>query len=305
MSARVFRLLSIVLFAVPSIAQASPAGEGPGTSKPQHLLRMAYEPGKVEFYEQSTVAVTSAKLKDRAVETTMTSSVLLRSEIEKVEAGKATVQRRFERITAHMQGLMKLDYDSDDPESRPGPFEPLADMVGESVTLQMNDRGGITEVKLSKEFPERVFEMLGGDIQQMFAQSVPELPEQPIAVGGKWSTELSVGTGQMGAMKVRIDNELATVEGRLARLEQVMTIDPASAKLPAGVVLTSERAQGFTVIDLATGMPQDSQMELVMKVQGGGPQPIDVTMRMTMRMKRTEAPAKKAAAEPVKSGDAK
>ncbi len=284
---RLSLLLSVVV-ASPLLAQES---------APKHLLRMAFETGKVTWYRQTTTMDQAMQLGGRQWDNKVESSIEFTSEAKDFSNGLANVQRTFGRITAKMTGMMKVDYDSNDEDSRPGPFAALADLVGESVTIALDDRGRVGKVTTSPDFPEKAAEMFGGDLQQWMAQSVPQLPDVPIGIGETWDNELELPMQQMGKVKLKIQNKLLEVTGKVAKFEQVIEFDAGSMKMPAGVEMKTEKSTGTTVVDLATGMPISSKMVMVMSIQGtpnGAPAAMNMLMSMTTSIERIEAPAKDA-----------
>ncbi len=271
------------------------AGAAMAQESPKHLLRMAYEVGKTTWYLQEFTMQQQAKIGERKVENTIDSGMQVASEMLSVDGGRAKVRRTFLRITAKMAGMMRVDYDSDKADSKPGPFRDLSDLVGESVTLAMTDRGKVDGVELSPNFPEHALAMLGSDIKEMFSQAVPELPDQPIAIGDTWETQQVFSSGQAGGMTVKIVNRLAEVGDGRARIDQSLTVIPDAGKMPAGASLTADAASGTTQIDLATGMPIESRMSIAMHVKGSPGAPMDMQMTMSVRVAKIDAPAPKAA----------
>ncbi|MGE3174946.1 MAG: DUF6263 family protein [Planctomycetota bacterium] len=273
-----------VLLAAPLVAQ---------DAAPRHLLRMAFEPGKPAWYRQSVDMSSTMKIGGQDMVTGMKMAVVLRTEVLEVTGGKASMRHTFERITAKMDNpMMKVDYDSDDPDSRPGALAILEDVVGESLQVQVDDHGRFSDAKPSAGFPEQASEMFGGgELNRFLGQNVPELPDQPVAIGESWQTTTEMPMGPTGNAKVTVTNTLMEVGGGRARIRQVMSVDVDDLKVPGGGQMQMDKAEGFTVLDLATGMPIESEMQMVSKVVNTQ---VSMDMSMTLRVDAVPAPAAKA-----------
>ena len=273
----------------------------------KHLLRMAHAVGKPAFYCQSTQMTSKVKMGERDVEMQQSTSMWYSATATKVEGGKATIEQAYLRVKAKAGGMMNAEFDSADPESDGGALRQLEDLVGESITLVMDDRGGVSETKPSAGFPQRVLEQSGSDLENVLSQFVPQFPDQPIAIGEAWTTEMSLPMGQMGTAVCSITNKLTAIDKGIARVEQSYTIDTSSVQLPGGTKMESEGGAGFTNVDLATGYPVDSENRMTMRVQGG---PNGLTMQMTMfaslkRAEEAEAKGVKKAEPAASEGKAK
>lgn len=273
----------------------------------KHLLRMAHSVGKSAFYCQSTEMTSKVKMGERDVEMAQSTSMWFSATATKVEGGKATVEQSYLRVKSKAGGMMNAEFDSADPESDGGALRQLGDLVGESITLVMDERGGVSETKPSAGFPQRVLEQSGSDLKNVLSQFVPMFPDQPIAIGEAWTTELELPMGQLGKAVCSIANKLVAVDKGVARIEQSYTIDTSSVQLPGGTKMESEGGSGFTSIDLATGYPVDSENRMTMRVQGG---PGGLSMQMTMvaslkRAEESDAKAVKKAAPAEAEGKAK
>lgn len=285
-----FALLSF--FAVPLFAQEPKVAQEPkAPAVEKHLLRMAHVVGKEAHFCQTMEMTSKMKMGERTMDMGQRTESYFTSTAKSVEGGKASIEQKFTRVKAKVSGMAQVDYDSDDPDSRPGPLGDLAEMVGESITLVMSDRGKVLETTPSKDFPMESLERSGMDLKQMLAQSVPEFPDQPIAVGESFVTEMAMPMGQMGEIHCKITNKLVEVKQGEAKLEQTYEFDTKNVQLPGGMQLKVDKGTGYSVIDLAVGLPHDSQSVIEMSM-AGGPQGAGMEMKMAMTTvtKRVEAP---------------
>jgi Family of unknown function (DUF6263) len=305
------RLLSPVL-AVAFAAAFSAAQGATNTASQKHLLRIAPSVGTANLYQQSTQMTMSMAMEgsEKPMEMEQSSSIWIEAKAVESKEGKTKLEQTFQRVKVKMTGVANVDYDSNDPESRPGPMEALAETVGEKATVVMDARGSILSVELPEALDEAQAAGSGVDFKQMFSQSTPQLPEESVAIGHEWTTEMPMPMGQMGKLKCTITNKLVSVEKGLARIDQKLAFATDELKLPGGMEMSVGEASGFTVVDLSTGLAHDSSNSVTM-VMSGGPTNMKMTMKMVQAMKRvdpaTEASAEKAKAaektpEPAKSG---
>jgi len=279
-AARLFPLLLATSISAFANAQAQEPA-------PKHLLRNAYEVGKTTWYRQTMAIDQKAKVGEKTVDTTTNSEFVFRCDTPAVAEGKATVRRTFTRIKAKMTGMMKVDYDSADPESRPGPFAAAADMIDQWIELKVDDRGHIADAKTSPDFPEQALAMFGGDLKQWMAQSIPSLPDAPIGIGETWQDDSTMPMAGLGEMKTKITSTLVAVEGKQAKLHQVIEMSNEGLKLPAGMTMTVDKSEGDTTLDLATGMPITSTSTTTMHIATAA---MDMTMIMKIDIARIDAP---------------
>lgn len=299
------RLLTPV-FAVVFAAAFAAAQDAKTTAAQKHLLRIVPSVGTTNLYLQTMQMTVSVKMGEegKPMDTEQSSSLWMQTKVVDCKDGKSKLEQTYQRMKVKMTGMANVDYDSDDPESRPGPMEALAESVGEKATVIMDSRGAIVSVEL----PEALDEAQAGggsglDIKQMLAQSVPQMPEEPVAIGHEWATEMPMPMGQLGKMKCTITNKLASVEKGLARIDQKLTFATDELKLPGGMEMSVGDASAFTVVDLSTGLPHDSNSSVAM-VMSGGPANMKMTMTMVQAMKRVD-PATEASAEKAKAAETK
>jgi len=297
------RLLSPFL-AVAFAAAFSAAQDATTTAAQKHLLRVAPSVGRTNLYLQTMQMTMSMAVGEegKSMDMEQSSSLWMESKVVDSKEGKTKLEQTFRRIKAKMTGMANVDYDSDDPESRPGPLEALAESVGEKSTIVMDSRGAIMSVELPEALDEA--QSAGGtgvDLKQMLAQSVPQMPEEPVAIGHEWTTEMPMPMGQMGKLKCTVTNKLVSVEKGLARIDQKLAFATDELELPGGMEISVGEASAFTVVDLSTGMAHDSNSSVTM-VMSGGPAKMKMTMKMVQAVKRVD-PATEASAEKAKAAE--
>lgn len=278
----------LVLVALAAVAVAQDAKT---VAVQKHLLRIAPSVGTTHTIVQSMDMTTKVGAGERKMEMLQSTKVWIEGKVASVDGGKTTLEQAYKRVKAKANGMANVDFDSDDPESRPGPMGQLADMVGEKIKTVMNDRGAVLDMVL----PEGLESASGIDMKQAFAQAVPTMPEEPVAIGESWTTNMDMPMGQLGTLKCKVANKLISVEKGLARMDQTYEFSTEGLQLPGGMNMQVEAGAGFTVVDLSSGLPADSASEITLSMVGG-PGGMEMRMGMKMTMKRVD-PAAEAAAE--------
>jgi hypothetical protein len=201
----------------------------------------------------------------------------------------------------------KVDYDSAKADSRPGPMAQLTELIGESVTMVVSDRGKVVEAKPSPDFPTDAVDKSGIGLEQALGQCVPEFPEQGVAIGESWTTSMNLPLPGMGEMQCSIVNKLVEVGDGKAKLEQEFQFDTSKLQLPNGAKLEAKKSTGYTILDLATCLPIDSQSTMTMDMTAQGPGGgMSMAMSVTSKLARVEAPKDAPAEKPAeKTGEQK
>lgn len=264
---------------------------------PKHLLRMTPAVGTKGDYVQVQEMTNDMAMGGRNMKTTQTTTIYSTATTKAVEGGKASIDQKYTRITAKADGMMgKVDYDSANEDSSPGAMARLEDLVDQTLTLVMNDRGKVVETKTSNEFPNDAIESTGIGLEQALAQCVPEFPEKEIAIGESWTTTMTLPLPQLGEMECKVVNKLVEVADGKAKLEQEFEFDTSKLTLPPGAKLEAKKTTGFTRIDLVSGLPVESVSTMTMNIEANG---VGGAMQMTMssinKLSRA-VPAKEAAA---------
>lgn len=293
LASRTVSFVLVPLFAAALLAQ-DPAAK-------KYLLRMAPVAGSEGHYVQSSDMHNAMKMGERTMNMGQSTAMYFTATTKSVEGGKATIEQKYTRVVAKSDNPMgKVDYDSANADSRPGPMAQIAEMIDESVTFGMNDRGKVVETKTSEGFPTDAVEKSGVGLEQSLSQCVPEFPEKEIAVGESWTTTMALPLPNMGEMQCTIVNKLVEVTAGRAKLEQEFQFDTSKLQLPNGAKLEAKKSTGYTILDLATCLPVDSESTMVMDMTAGGG--MTMAMSVTSKLARVE-PKKEGGAE--KTGEQK
>ena len=208
--------------------------------------------------------------------------------------GTAEIKISYKRITLKLDSPMaKLDYDSADPARNPQSpvligFKAL---VGQSLTLTMDDRGKITAVKgidkIAERLLERIPEGAEGDearkqIRQLlseerFSQQMSEFsivyPEGPVGKGDKWEAEQKLDL-RFAKMAVTNVYEVEDITDDSVKLKLVSTIKPGPEGAPADSSIRIEACEGTQNGTITINRARPTIMKGEIKQ--------DITMKMRM-----------------------
>ena len=262
---------------------------------PRHLLRLTFEVGKTRWLRESMSM--HMAMGDR-ITMSMKAVMTMETRVERVQAGRATLAQTMRRLVFELQGPPRVAYDSDDPDAKPGLMKGLADLVGKTIRLAMDERGRISDVQLPEDYEgDRNLEIVGGmSLEEILSQGMPEFPDLPVPIGGTWTTEREMPVGRLGVEKIKFVNKLLGVADGKATLGMSVQIDTGNLALPGGAKLDSEceRSDGISVISLATGQQLDSTMEVVTKTSG----PPDTIMMASTRLQAMDPASAKGTPQP-------
>lgn len=254
-----------------------------------HLLRFVHQPGSRTFYRRSEEVRARMDLGDVKVDATMSVVMTLEFEVVGVTDGVADVRQTVHRLQLQMDNSrMQVDYDSDDPKSDAGAMAEMTDIVGKSFRMKIDARGRVSDLQAPKDAGAAV----AGDLARQVGQGLPQLPEEPVALGAGWDTRVPLALGQGGSGDVKVTSRLDRIDGAKAFLTQQLDID--TSRLPAGAKVAVQKAAGSTVLDLAAGRLVESRTDLEMTVtaeQLG--RKVESHSKVTMRMEAIEPPPRK------------
>lgn len=265
----------------------------PLAAQEKHTLAYKLQPGPATWSLQTQDMTQTMDMGGKPMASKMHISFWMEGKIVEVKDGVAAVDQRYARAkaTSDMPGA-KADYDSDVEGSKPGPMlRGVADLVGQTAKLRVDAHGKVLEATVPEDVAEQL-ERAGVNLKQGLDQALVVLPATPVAIGDTWDSEFDMAMGQLGAAKAKVTNKLEAVKGDVVTVSQKLTLDTAGMKLPPGMKLTVDKAEGTTTFDLRQPLPLDGTMtmDLKMGAAAGG-----VTMTVRSSTKRIEAPAPKAA----------
>ena len=266
----------------------------PAQDAKKHNLRLNFKPGTVlhTVLEQDTNMDMS--MGGRAMNMVMKMQMFTKYTVESLEEDVGTISTEFTRVKMNMDNPMlgEIAYDSADENSDPGMLGAVADLVGAKTKMKLTKGGKM----LGVEVPDSVgaeIERVGIDLEQMFQQSVVVLPEKPVAIGDTWKTDIAMKLGQMGEMKIGVENKLVAVNGNNVTIEQKMDLDLDGIEMPGGMTMKITESKGTSTLDLNLGIFKAMNMTMVMKVGEEGDE-MQMTMKMVQKMKEyTPKPAAK------------
>lgn len=284
-------VLLAALLTAPAFAQAT-------QPQPQQLLRMAFQVGKQQYYQQTMSMHMDIDAGGTQMQTKMDMRFTTSLKVTAVNDGKADIEYRFHRIAVKAEGPMQTDYDSDVEGSDPGPLAEVSDLIGQVIKAKMDDRGRVSDVHLPEGLASESMQALGmGGIENFIGQNIPALPDKPIAIGATWNTEIPMPAKTMPGAKMKSTNKLLEVEAGKATLAQQLEIDLGDAQLPGGAEMKFDKSAATLVIDLATGMLISSDMEMVMNMNSAGMKMTNTTSAKTHTIDPPPAKTKPAKAK--------
>jgi hypothetical protein len=259
----------------------------------KHLLRYAFEEGKTAWSVVTQRVTMKTDMGGTKVEGTMDTQMFVSETVAEIKDGKARIVRAIERIKcATKRAGRELVYDSDVEGSDPGPLAAVADLIGKRKDVWMDARGSAGDLKLPDELKNAAI-----DFEQVAHQQWQMLPDEPVAVGATWETEVATPKGSVGEGKMKVKSKLIEVVGSKARIEWMQT-DTDGIDVPGGGNLAL-KMRGTVTIDLAGLQIPEKTLETVitMKINGG-----EVHTETGMTTKATEPPKN---AKPAKQPEAK
>jgi hypothetical protein len=275
-------LLALLLaLAAPLAAQEPPK---------KQLLRLSFQPGSSHFYRLTMGMQTRAKAGNNEVSVDMTMEQVMEMKCVEVKDGKARIELTSLRLILKATGPMKIDYDSDVEGSDPGMLRNAVGMLGETMTMSLDERGRLGDLDVPEAF-EALGLFGGGGVEELMAQAMPQLPEAPVAIGESWETSAEMRMGKYGSGQVKIVNRLAAVEGDSLRIDQEMQLDLGKPALPGGGRLQAGKCTGSTLVHPATGSLGEATMDSALTATGG--MSMEMVMKTTLRA-IDAPPAKKA-----------
>ncbi|HLQ37445.1 MAG TPA: hypothetical protein VK348_06575 [Planctomycetota bacterium] len=292
--ARALPFTAVLVLLLPLAAQDKVAAQ----DKQQHLLRYQFKDGSIQHFGIHMGMDMKGDMGGTNFNVTTQMVLFLETRIGASKDGKAAVSSTAYRLTLKMDNpMMQIDYDSDQKDSDPGMLKEMAEIVGKTFTMMVDDRGRVTDAKAPEGLDDGVMQQLmGGDLNGFFGQYYPELPEKPIEVGASWDYTRKMEVGQMGQSATKVNSKLTKVEGGKAFLDHEFQIDFKGAE--AGPRPELKKAVGTSVLDLATGTLGGSEMKIDMSVGGEqGGHGMKMEMATTMAMKPEAPPARKDAAK--------
>jgi hypothetical protein len=229
-----------------SLLAAALAAQAP---EPQHLLRLTLSPGTTHYYRKCVA--TERKFEGKVTDSE-NQDVTLECSVGTTKEGKADLQQTVRRLVYSVDS--KVTYDSEEG----GKDDSLVRWVGAPVTMKMDARGCISDLKL----PDAVTKELSPSY--FLVHTIP-MPELPVAVGKTWESSVPMPFPVIGDREVKCVSKLATVTRGRATIETEVA-DAEQRVLKAPIVATFDKYRLTTVIELATGRLVESHSECLWSI---------------------------------------
>jgi hypothetical protein len=262
------------------------------------LLRLPLLAGQEQAYCQGTDLRLRMDIAGKEVATAMNFEVTMDLRVVAVKDGRADVDQTVRRLRLRLQNpRLQVDYDSDQPDA-PGGNVPalgaIAQLTGKTFRMTIDGRGRVSDVKLPGGVEAALGEALGGgEPWRFFAQNLPHLPERPLPPGGSWECRTTLLLSQVGNVEVKVRNRVTQVTGSKVEIAETLQPDTDRLELPRDTTLTVQKAEGSTVLDLATGSVVSSEIRLQMRLKGpqaGFATVSELDLRLHRRALETRAP---------------
>lgn len=195
--------------------------------------------------------------------------------LEVDDAGVHTLKTTCDRVRMNMSGgPMSIEYDSDNPDAQQNPLtQPLAAMVGTSLTMKVTPEGKTLEVSGMDEMADKMgaklppaaranLDQQAKGMTNQFDQMMAFLPKEPVDIGDSWSATMEMATDPNMPMSV---DATYTLYDR----KEGVAIIKVDGKMKGGQGLSGTMT-GTMRLDEATGWNQggDMTMNMTGNVQG-------------------------------------
>jgi len=271
----------------------------------QTTLRYKFKPGDKLAYVVENKMSMKLDVAGKEMEMAVSQMMELAWNVESVGSdGKAMIQQKITRIQFAMDGLGgKIQYDSADGKLPAGPLSDTAGPIlkalsGLEVSLSMDPRGEIRDVKVPPAFLKTLKDNGGGGVEDMFnedamkkmlGQSSLAFPKEALAKGKTWNQKLSF-KAPFGEM--RMDN-LYTYEGAVQKedkkLEQISVRPTITLRtddnVPAAMNLKDGGGKGVAYFDNDAGRLLEMNTTQNMTMEAGG-QTIRLVQNVSMKLKQ-------------------
>lgn len=257
---------------------------------PEHLLRYTFTEGAETRYVVRNFMDMSMHISGKKMTTRMDMEMFMTSRVQGLEDDGAVVSHRTERVllNADLPMIGDVRLDTDDEDSVPSMFDFCLDLIEGEVVNRMSDRGA-SETMHVPEAWESLGMGQGVEVDSVVGQFA-QFPDEPVAVGGTWTTSWSRPVREGVTMEARVTNTLVSVEGPTATIDMDIDLEMVDA---AGAARESSvhESRGRIVFDLRNALMQSVDMTMKM-VMGPEDEPSSV---MTMTMELRPLPAEQEA----------
>jgi hypothetical protein len=245
---------------------AEPTADGqPETGSEKHLLRYRFRPGETvrsKVVQQTKIETTISGTTQTAEMTSI--SVKAWRVTDVADNGQVTFDTMIEAVDMRQQmsGRQEVRYNSKTDAKAPPGYETAAESVGKLLTTVTIDPAG----KLLRREKKNQH-----GVDNLNAQVVVPLPEEPVAVGEPWSVPLevpiSLDAGETRTMTVKNRYQLEKVADGIATIS-VQTVLPPVHEPRIRAQLIQRMAKGTIRFDMNAGRVISQQTNLDEQVIG-------------------------------------
>lgn len=236
--------------------------------------------------------------------------------------GNTTMRLRYRNLRQTMNmGDRTLVYDSADPDRQaPELASTLEPLLGAEITVSIDGAGNVVSVRGMDEIWDRMAQqspqfaqtaaimkqqMGNQTIRHMLDRTDQMLPQEPVAQGDRWQSQMTVTLPFVGELTYEQDSRLEDIRqaegGQIARIAytaRITTSQPTTTEMD-GTELTVQsvdlRQTGTSEFDVAMGqvrsetLRQEGQMRMSVPGEGGEPQTMTVDQNMSVESELHEA----------------
>lgn len=300
---RIAYLATAFLLAVTAIAQdaTTPRKATQDQVKPvqKHMVRFSFKQGATRYSIIDITMTMAINIGAKDLTTKVKTTMWTTTTVKATKGNTADVEQKVTRIKVVADSLMmKVNYDSDDSDSDPGPMEGLEELVGETSKMRLTDRGKVLDIQV----PDAASNMQASsiDLNELIKSTVTELPDLPIAIGDTWKIKQEVPIGEAKADGV-MHYKLLSINKQAIKLQQRLEVDTTKVQIP-GFNEYTMAITGTLHLDLMTGAPIKMNMAAKTAMKGA----TEVTVEMQQQIKPAATPktnpAKPTTGEPGKTG---
>ncbi len=279
---------------------AALATQEPAAQQPEkHLLRLRFMPYQTLYQVITSDVKSSTSIGGRDMSMDMRMTMDVEAQVGELRDGLAEVSHKVTRLRVKTDSdVLKVDYDSADPDSDLGMLGDLADMLDRPMRANIDARGRMHALELPEAVGGQLSRMFGQrGMSSLFDQFHTMLPEDPVAVGETWEEDTKLSMPQLGEMRTKVTHKLVKLEDSKAYIEQAMQvqIDMDDMPLLGGMKFATDACNGSLVVDLATGQIVECTMSMTMHTEPGedAPMPMKMQMKTTTSMKSVPPPEPK------------
>jgi HEAT repeat protein len=189
------------------------------------------------------------------------------------EKGNISVLVKITRLKMKMDGMAKVEFDSDKPDENNPAFQAVTAMIGVGIPCKISPIGEMLETDLEplrlavrRVNNAALTKALEDSTSKMFEGTFVQLSKDPIAAGQTYKA----GTLVSGGMKIQTSYKIDSVKGDRSQviMAPVIAIEMAKDAMPnAEAKVVSQDASGWLLFDVEKGYSSEGQMRINMTLE--------------------------------------